>query len=309
MRAPPILTIGSLFSGIGGLELGLERAGLGPVFWQCEIDPFCRAVLAKHWPNVTRFEDVTTKRDWPHVDLICGGFPCQDVSHAGKCAGLSGARSGLWYQFARIVGDVLPRIVVVENVTSGVRRWLPTVRRDLHVLGYRTRAITISAADVGAPHLRKRTFVVAYANCMRELEQSWSELQERQRTSHGSEDVANAASRKGGKDCPAVLGDSEREVTRTTDEWGARRPGGRGGAPGSSGSHEGWLVEPDVGRVAHGLSGGVDGRRRRARLRALGNAVVPQCAEVIGRVLLESITAHAERTGDSPKGRRRWLTR
>ena len=79
-----MLTIGSLFSGIGGLELGLEWAGLGPVVWQCEIDPFCRAVLEKHWPNVTRYEDVTAIRNYPHVDLVCGGFPCQDVSSAGK---------------------------------------------------------------------------------------------------------------------------------------------------------------------------------------------------------------------------------
>ncbi len=156
------MTIGSLFSGIGGLELGLERAGLGPVAWQVEKDPFCRGVLAKHWPNVTRFEDVTQPRSYPAVDVICGGFPCQDVSAAGLGAGLSGQRSGLWYHFASIVSKVRPSWVVVENVASGARRWLPTVRRHLHVLGYDSTAFALSAADVGAPHERARRFVVAY---------------------------------------------------------------------------------------------------------------------------------------------------
>lgn len=158
------MTIGSLFAGIGGLELGLERAGLGPVVWQCEIDPFCRAVLAKHWPDVTRFEDVTRPREYPAVDLICGGFPCQDVSSAGKRRGLGGARSGLWHHFARIVRQVRPHTVVVENVASGARAWLPTVRRDLHVLGYRTRAVRCDAESVGLPIPRPRVFVVGSAD-------------------------------------------------------------------------------------------------------------------------------------------------
>lgn len=113
--------IGSLFSGIGGLELGLERAGLGPVLWQVEIDPFCRKILAKHWPNAKRFEDVEAidPSDLPAVDLVCGGFPCQDLSVAGKGAGLGGDRSGLWFQFARIVAGTKPRHVVVENVAHG----------------------------------------------------------------------------------------------------------------------------------------------------------------------------------------------
>ena len=158
------LTIGSLFSGIGGLELGLEWAGLGPIVFQCEVDAFCRAVLGKHWPHVTRFEDVTQPRSWPYVDLVCGGFPCQDVSSAGKRRGLGGQRSGLWYHFARVVEQIAPRFVVVENVASGQKAWLPHVRHGLHLLGYRTRALGISARDVGAPHLRERLFVIAYAD-------------------------------------------------------------------------------------------------------------------------------------------------
>ncbi len=239
------LTIGSLFSGIGGLELGLERAGLGPVVWQCEIDPFCRRVLAKHWPTVARFHDVTQRRHYPNVDVICGGFPCQDVAAAGKGAGLAGARSGLWHHFASVIDNVGPAVVVVENVASGKARWLPKVRRDLHMLGYDSTAYAVSAAYTGAAHLRRRIFVVAYAR---------------------------AKGRKG-------TGAEAHEV--------GLRP--------SSGA--GWAPEPDVVRVVHGLCGGVDGRKRRSRIRALGNAVVPQCAEVIGRIVMDQISDERKGTG------------
>lgn len=161
------MSIGSLFSGIGGLELGLEAAGLGAVAWQVEIDPFCRRVLAKHWPDAAR--DVCDVRvagaaTLAPVDVICGGFPCQDVSAAGKRAGLEGERSGLWYEYRRIVSELRPRIVVVENVASGAPKWLPTVRRQLCELGYNTTALAVSAEDVGAPHRRARVFVVGLAD-------------------------------------------------------------------------------------------------------------------------------------------------
>jgi site-specific DNA-cytosine methylase len=127
------MLVGSLFSGIGGLELGLEMAGIGPVTWQVEKDAFCRSLLSRHWPEVTRYDDITTldTRVLAPVDLICGGFPCQDISSAGKGAGLAGERSGLWREFARIVSALRPRWVVVENVASGANRWLDAVVRDL----------------------------------------------------------------------------------------------------------------------------------------------------------------------------------
>ena len=149
-----MLTIGSLFSGIGGLELGLEWAGLGPVVWQVEKDPFCRLVLAKHYPEAKRFDDVCTvgANELARVALICGGFPCQDVSSAGLGAGLTGERSGLWREFARIVAELRPGWVVVENVTSGAGRWLDTVVGELERLGYACLPLPIAASDVGAPH-------------------------------------------------------------------------------------------------------------------------------------------------------------
>jgi len=271
-----MLTIGSLFSGIGGLELGLERAGLGPVLWQVEIDPFCRGVLARHWPDAERFIDVTQENLYEPCDLVCGGFPCQDVSSAGKGAGLSGARSGLWREFARVVDEVRPRFVVVENVASGKRRWLPHVRRELCDLGYRTRAVGLSAADVGAPHLRRRVFVVAHAERV--------QLREQLRRGGGKS--------REGRTFPTGDGEdgSAQSLELANDDRAGRyeRPNGRQGAQGEGGRPAagrregggGWAAEPDVGRVAHGVPDRVD------RLRALGNAIVPQCAEVVGRMIV-----------------------
>ena len=144
-----MLTIGSLFSGIGGLELGLEWAGLGPTFWQVEKDAKRRDVLARHWPEAEQHEDVCTVEatTLAPVDLICGGFPCQDVSSAGRRAGLAGARSGLWYEFARIAAERRPQWVVVENVGSGARKWVDAVCRDLGRLGYASLPVPIAASD------------------------------------------------------------------------------------------------------------------------------------------------------------------
>lgn len=265
-------TIGSLFSGIGGIELGLERAGLGPVVWQCELDPFCRRVLAKHWPNVERFEDVTRPREWPRVELVCGGFPCTDVSSAGKRRGIGGEHSSLWRYFARVVRQVRPRFVVVENVASGLRQWLPTVRRDLHVLGYRTRAYRISAADVGAPHLRRRVFVVAYANGEQLRIEPGRSIRKDGRSSPLSR--LNGATRTSGD----TNGDSEPTVPQHGEVAIVR-----GMASGASA----WATPPEFRRMDDGLRGELDGRR----LKALGNSVVPQCAEAIGRIIMKGLAA------------------
>lgn len=166
------MRIGSLFSGIGGLELGLEWAGVGHTVWQVEREPFCRDVLAKHWPDVKRYDDVCTAgaHNLEPVDVICGGFPCQDISYAGKGAGLGGARSGLWYEFARIIGELGPGYVVVENVAALLRRGMGEVLGTLSDLGYDAEWDIVSARDVGAPHLRRRVFIVAYN---RSLRASW----------------------------------------------------------------------------------------------------------------------------------------
>lgn len=166
------LTIGSVCSGIGGLELGLERAGLGPTRWQIEIDPRARAVLEQHWPNATRLEDLrivaARASELADVDIICGGTPCQDLSSAGRRAGLRGARSGLWFDMLEIVRAKLPAFVVWENVAGSIRRGLDVVVGGLRDVGYQVVGTRLSAADTGAPHERERVFVVAHLDRARE---------------------------------------------------------------------------------------------------------------------------------------------
>ena len=257
-----MITIGSLFSGIGGLELGLERATGGRTLWQVERDEWCRRVLAKHWPDAERFDDVRTVGacSLRPVDLICGGFPCQDVSFAGRGAGLAGSRSGLWYEYRRIVGELRPRVVVVENVAAA-KRWVPHVLGDLTELGYRARAFALSAADVGSPHLRRRVFIVAVAH----------------RT--GLEERGDTPGLR--QQSPAGRGSARAWPPRRGDVDGWREWLAAGGPP---------AAVPRLRGGPDGLPGGVD-RDRTARLRALGNAVVPQCAEVIGRIVMEELYA------------------
>src|SRR5690606_33102994 len=142
-----MLTIGSLFSGIGGLERGLESCGLGPVLWQAECDPFCRQVLARHWPGVKCYEDVRDlDNSAKRPDILCGGFPCTDLSNAGKRRGIEGPRSGLWSEFARLICQLRPRFAFVENVTGLLVRGMGRVLGDLASLGYDAVWDCVSAA-------------------------------------------------------------------------------------------------------------------------------------------------------------------
>lgn len=156
-----------LFSGIGGFSLGLERAGMKTVAF-CEIDPFCRRVLKKHWPDVPIYEDVRTltadrlRADGIVADVICGGFPCQDISVAGKGEGIEGERSGLWGEYARLIGEIRPRLVIMENVAALLGRGLGRVLGDLATLGLDAEWHCIPASAVGAPHQRDRVWIVGH---------------------------------------------------------------------------------------------------------------------------------------------------
>lgn len=148
------------------MELGLERAGVGRTAWQVEIDPFCRAILAKHWPDVPRYDDVRGEHALTPVDLVCLGFPCQNLSHANVRTreGLQGEASGLWFDCLAVVARLRPRWVVVENIRDGWRAWVPAVRGGLGQLGFSSVSLLLRACDVGAPHERARVFVVAQSH-------------------------------------------------------------------------------------------------------------------------------------------------
>ena len=292
------MTFGELFAGIGGFSLGLERAGM-TCKWQVEIDPYATAVLKKHWPEVPRHEDVRTfppQGDWG-VDVICGGFPCQDISVAGKGAGLAGARSGLWYEFARIIGEIRPRYVVVENVAALLTRGMDAVLGTLSTLGYDAEWHVVPASAVGAPHRRERVWIVAYAIGQRDAVRG--DGSPCSQGVAGRDCNAGRSQRDSGPRCAEVAGQSAGDVAdaeclsgpqQQRDELRAGWQGhvGEGGGHTRASQADGWWVtEPDVGRVAHGVSSRVD------RLRCLGNAVVPQVVEVIGRAIL----AAAQREG------------
>lgn len=301
-----MLTIGSLFSGIGGLELGLERAGLGPVKWQVEIDDYCNNVLEKHWPDARRYRDIKSIREGElePVDLICGGFPCQPVSCAGSRKAQSDDR-WLWPEFVRILRMVKPRWVVAENVpgllTADSDGAMGEVLRDLALCGYGVEWDCISAQSVGAWHRRDRIFIVAHADA-NGCEGPSVHLRRGRPfetpalISGGSPDVPDPEGERGKRWTPGLgIFDSQfsKEILgwcrarNVSDAQGNLRPPPRNEGRETSnwhGAKDGrgiWSVEPSVGRVASRVPSRMD------RLKCLGNAVVPQVAEVIGLLIME----------------------
>ena len=237
----PKLKVLDLFSGIGGFSLGLERTGGFETVAFCEYEKFPQQVLAKHWPDVPCFPDVRTLKgsdiDGP-IDVICGGYPCQPFSTAGKRRGQEDDRH-LWPEFARLVDELRPTWVIGENVAGHISMGLDDVLSDLERQGYACRTFVIPAVAVDAHHRRDRVWTVAHADD--------TGLQ-------GRQEAGNAGSKR----------------TRC-DQQPERRPD----LPGAA-----WLPEPNVGRVANGVPQRVD------RLKALGNAIVPQIPEMIGHAIL-----------------------
>jgi DNA (cytosine-5)-methyltransferase 1 len=281
-----------LFSGIGGFSLGLERAGFETVAF-CEVSLVCRHLLATHWPEVRAYDDVKTltadqlRADGIVVDAICGGFPCQDLSFAGKGAGLAGARSGLWSEFSRLIRELRPRVVIVENVSALLSRGLGVVLGDLATSGYDAEWDCIPASAVGAPHRRDRLWIVAYARS--EQHKSFGDAFRRalaaQLSSSALADSTNYGS--GLWEQFEECHEGSRYVAHSA--WFQRgrseqRPERERIGPGreSVGIGWQWLTEPAVGRVAHGVPARVD------RLHGLGNAVVPQIPEILGRAIIQA---------------------
>lgn len=237
-----------LFSGIGGFSLGLERAGFNTVAF-CEIDKSAQKVLKKHWPNVPIFDDVTslTKEalddaGCKDIGLICGGFPCQDISISGKQAGIEGERSGLWKQFKRRIRELKPDYVIIENVAALRSNGLVTVLQDLWKIGYDAEWHIISASSIGAPHRRERIWIIAYPIC-----------QGLQRPVIKRASICIA---KG----------------KASIQFGNRII--------SCGS--GWEHGPNL-RMGNGVSTRLD----KNRIKQLGNSVIPQIPELLGRAILQ----------------------
>jgi len=158
----PCYTILDLFSGIGGFSLGLERTGGFKTVAFCEIDPFCRKVLAKHWPTTKIYTDTREVKNVA-ADVVCGGFPCQDISRAGKMRGLDGEQSGLWFEMCRIIGETKPQFVLAENVARLCADGLAEVLNSLAALGYDAEWHCIPGHAVGSPQVRDRCYIVAYS--------------------------------------------------------------------------------------------------------------------------------------------------
>lgn len=244
------LRVLDIFSGIGGFSLGLERSGGFETVAFCEIEPYCRRVLKKHWPDVPCYEDVREltaellRRDGIEPDAICGGFPCQDVSIAnvgGK--GLDGERSGLWREYARLIGELRPRVVIIENVAELLARGMERVLGSLAAIGYDAEWRVLRGLDVGLPFIGERVWIVATPQ-RQGRERRFEYLR-----SLGIEATPSAERRN------AALG--------------ARR-----------------ALDADLSRLRkdHGLSVAME----RRRLHALGNAVVPQIPELIGKAIMQA---------------------
>ena len=161
--ALPLLTHGSLFSGIGGFEEGAERAGI-KTLWNCEFETFQRSILTKHYKDNEQYTDVRIANISTKVDIISGGFPCQDISVAGKMEGIKGERSGLWSEMFRITRDIRPKYVIIENSPALLIRGFERVLCDLSEIGYSTEWQCISNSAFGYPHKRERLYAIAYSN-------------------------------------------------------------------------------------------------------------------------------------------------
>jgi len=300
------MTHGSLFSGIGGIDLGFEWAGI-ETKWQVEIDPYCRELLSKRFPNAKQFEDVKTvgKHNLEKVDIVSGGFPCQDISIAGRGKGLEGERSGLWTELHRVISELRPRFAFIENVPMLTIRGGVRVIADLAEIGMHAEWQIVGADDVGAWHRRKRIWIVAYSQgrgtggVHNQSEKKRPQNSDELLGERGglSRDVPNTGSeRLEGHRGECELGESSEEIKvsrggNVADTNGSRvkrkgklsEPTAQEGTcrSGYNGRTGFWSVEPNVGRVAHGIPKRVD------RLKGLGNAVVPHIPYIIGKRLKE----------------------
>ena len=283
-----------LFSGIGGFSLALERVGFKTIGF-CEIDPYCRLLLQKHWKGVTIHNDIKkleAKDISKPVDILTGGFPCQPYSVAGKQKGTDDNRY-LWPDMFRIIKEVKPTFVIAENVRGIINiqngMVFETVCSDLEAEGFEVQSFIIPAAGVGAPHKRERVWIVGYSkhngSLTSKIERRNTETSTRtqegtnttlepKRTSGSRNNVTMENTRRKLYERPSVGEKNEDETRKEITDQHQRS---------SSTSWGSWQSEPNVGRVANGVP------QRAHRLRGLGNAIVPQIAEEIGKAIWKTL--------------------
>lgn len=314
------MLVGDVFSGIGGFSLGLERAGF-EIAWHSEIDPHACAVLRKHWPHIPNLGDICAidVRSIRRVDMLAGGFPCQDISVAGAGRGIEGSRSGLWREFVRMLGDLRCRYALVENVGAITSRGLTTVLADLAALGYVAEWHVVPAAAIDAPHLRERCFIVAaHTNGQRlrndqqrhacgrhHVRDRWHAVAVDDGTARNVADTDNtgrsiersaqrpsiASSRRGephrlGADAQPSHATSERVEGHRTSGFEVAFAPALARLLGRDDAGSFWRDGPSAPPLRR-VDDGVPARLDRGRLRCLGNAVVPQLVEIFGRAILE----------------------
>ena len=325
------MNVGSLFSGIGGIEIGFEQQGY-TTEWFVEKDLYAQTILRKQFPYAKIYDDITQIdfRTVPKVDILTGGFPCQDISNAGKRTGIEGSRSSLWKYYLKAIRVLRPRFALIENVSALLDRGLNVVLADLASVGYDAEWYCVSASAIGALHRRDRIFIIAYPmqfgcmdrqptiNSSERGEQTFSQTE-------SSNNVQNSYSvRQQGRGAEGSRGTHERQleteirnektngiitsdsdVTHTkseedvydSHEWGVSSFWERGDRERESSSiisnstdcdgesrgmdKQRWSTEPELGRVVHGISNRVD------RIKCLGNAVVPQLAEIFAKAIKE----------------------
>jgi len=270
-----------LFSGIGGFSLGLERAGFETVAF-CEIDPFCQKVLKKHWPDVPIYTDIKELRgDEITADVITGGYPCQPFSQAGKRRGAEDDRH-LWPEMYRLIKTVRPRWVIAENVAGHISMGLDSVLSDLEAANYRWWTFVIPACAVDAKHRRDRVWIVAESSIER-CDNGSNNREERHILHNINGDAEKGKPERSRR--IGWLGETSSDVSNASSQGleGQREIASRTGREYDNPSdYCRWATEPAVGRVANGIPRRVD------RLRSLGNTVVPQIPEIIGRAIMEA---------------------
>lgn len=273
------LRLGSLFAGIGGFDLAAKWMGWQTA-WVSEIEPYACAVLKKRFPDAPNLGDITkidgTKT--PPIDMLVGGFPCQDISLAGKGEGIGGERSGLWKHYARLIEETQPRWVVIENVSALRSRGLGVVLQDLSAIRYDAEWHCIPAAAVGAPHRRDRIWIVAYPNS-KPVTDLFSRVRAERSEAAASAGTVAPLESSGGGTCSREqdVADSTGLRVQGLRTGGEQEPDTYAESPVPMCDSEGprsaaWQAEPNVGRVVDGLPSRVD------RVRCLGNAIVPQVA-------------------------------